>query len=437
MHTRAMYPPTGQNPSDWKASPRAWAVVFMLFGSMTLNFIDRLVLANVAPALRSDLHLSNTQYSYIVVAFMVGMTLGQLPVGMLVDWLGGRLALPGILAAWSITNMLHAFARTIGAFAGLRFIMGLFECGNYSSAVKIIGNLMPPRHRALALSIMDSGSLLGSVIAPPLVVFIHARYGWHAAFFLPSLLGLLWFVPWFRIYRPEMESGAAQPIRNATAKTASVRDLLKLRKTWGIILMRGLSGPISQFYWYWLPLYLVSGRGMSLTTMAALSSLSFLIGGSGNLIGGFLSGWVIHRGGSINAARKIWTTVGGILAAAAALVPVMPNLHLAIALVAMAIFGLNFMSCNLITIVADVFPDSTLARVTGLSGIGEGVLNIVLTLLTGIVVDRFSYSPVFIAAGLMPLSSIAALYILIGHIHKITVLEECPVQVSFFIRTQV
>jgi MFS transporter, ACS family, hexuronate transporter len=418
---------TGQSPSDWEASPRAWAIVFMLFGSMTLNFIDRLVLANVAPALRSDLSLSNTQYSYIVVAFMVGMTLGQLPVGMLVDWLGGRLALPGILTGWSITNMLHAFARTIGGFGVLRFIMGLFECGNYSSAVKIIGNQMPPRHRALALSIMDSGSLLGSVIAPPLVVFIHARYGWHAAFFLPSLLGVLWLMPWFRLYRPGMECGAAQPIRNATVKTPSVRDLLKLRQTWGVIVMRSLSGPISQFYWYWLPLYLVSGRGMSLTTMAALSSLSFLIGGSGNIIGGLLSGWVIQRGGSINAARKIWTTVGGILAAAAAFVPLMPTLRLSIALIAMAIFGLNFMSCNLITIVADVFPDSTLARVTGLSGIGEGVLNIVLTLLTGIVIDRFSYAPVFLVAGLMPLTSIAALYILVGHIHKITVLEESPV----------
>jgi ACS family hexuronate transporter-like MFS transporter len=93
----------------------------------------------------------------------------------------------------------------------------------------------------------------------------------------------------------------------------------------------------------------------------------------------------------------------------------------------MAIFGLNFLSCNLITIVADVFPDSTLARVTGLSGVGEGILNIVLTLLTGIVVDRFSYAPIFLGAGLMPLTSIAALYILIGHIHKITVFEECPV----------
>jgi MFS transporter, ACS family, hexuronate transporter len=298
-------PPTIEHkPDDWKASPRAWAIVFMLFGSMTLNFIDRLVLANVAPALRSDLNLSNTQYSYIVVAFMVGMTLGQLPIGMLVDWLGGRLALPGILTGWSITNMLHAFARTLGGFGVLRFIMGLFECGNYSSSVKIIGNQMPPRHRALALSIMDSGSLLGSVIAPPLVVFFHARYGWHAAFFLPSLLGLFWLIPWFRIYKPEMESGAAQSTRHATGKTVSTRDLLQLRKTWGIILMRALSGPISQFYWYWLPLYLVNGRGMSLTTMAALSSLSFLIGGSGNLIGGFLSGLVIQRGGTANMARK-------------------------------------------------------------------------------------------------------------------------------------
>jgi ACS family hexuronate transporter-like MFS transporter len=125
-------------------------------------------------------------------------------------------------------------------------------------------------------------------------------------------------------------------------------------------------------------------------------------------------------------SRKLWTTVGAVLAAAAALVPIIPSLHVSIALIAMAIFGLNFMSCNLITIVADVFPDTTLARVTGLSGIGEGVLNIILTLLTGIVVDRFSYAPVFLGAGLMPLASIAALFILVGHIHKISILQEFP-----------
>ncbi|HKE23931.1 MAG TPA: MFS transporter [Bryobacteraceae bacterium] len=420
MHSAGVRP-SASPASAWKASPRAWAITFMLFGSMTLNFIDRLVLANVAPALRSEFHLSNAQYSYIVFAFMGGMTVGQLPIGMFIDWLGARLALPGILTGWSITNGLHAFARTIGSFCSLRFIMGVFECGNYSSSVKIIGSMMPAHQRALALAIMDSGSILGSVIAPPLVVFILMHYGWHAAFLLPSVLGLLWIIPWFKIYRPELENLARPAAGSEYTEAPKVRDLLKRKQTWGVILMRGFGGPVSQFYWYWLPLYLVRGRGMSMAAMATLASVSFLIGGSGNMAGGLVSGWMITRGGTVNAARKICFTAGCLLAAATIFVPVVPGLPVSIALVAMAIFGLNFNSCNLVAIIADVFPESTLARVTGLSGIGEGVFNMILTLITGAVVDRYSYVPVFLGAGLMPLVSIAALYILVGRVEKIGV----------------
>ena len=88
----------------------------LLFASMVVNFVDRLVLASVAPILRSELHLSNTQYSYIVFAFMAGMTIGQLPAGMFVDAIGARLALPGLLSGWSVSNMLQSLARGVGGF---------------------------------------------------------------------------------------------------------------------------------------------------------------------------------------------------------------------------------------------------------------------------------------------------------------------------------
>lgn len=400
-------------------SPRAWLITFMLFGSMALNFIDRMVLANVAPSLRTELHLSNTQYSYIVFAFMAGMTLGQLPVGMITDRIGARLALPGILTGWSVVNMLHAAARGLGSLSCLRFVMGTFECGNYSSAVKLIGAMMPASRRALALAVMDSGSLVGSTIAPPIVVLILSHYGWRSAFFLPSILGLAWLVPWFRICPPErlMTTEAGRRTRGTGP---SLTELLSRRQTWGVIMMRALGGPVSQFYWYWLPLYLVRGRGLSLQGMAALSSLAFFIGGTGSIIGGFLSGFLIERGATVNAARKITFTVGCALAAASVLVPIVPDIRLAIALVVLAIFGLNFGSCIQIAVISDVFPESTLARVTGLSGIGEGVFNMVLMVATGVVVDRFSYLPIFLGAGLMPLGSIAALFLLVGPVRRLT-----------------
>jgi MFS family permease len=108
------------------------------------------------------------------------------------------------------------------------------------------------------------------------------------------------------------------------------------------------------------------------------------------------------------------------LAASAVVVPLIPTIHIAILLVALAIFGLNFTSCNLIAVVADIFPETTLARVTGLTGMGEGVMNMALTLATGIIVDRFSFAPVFAGAGIMPLLSIVAMFLVVGRIRPIT-----------------
>jgi ACS family hexuronate transporter-like MFS transporter len=385
-----------------------------------VNFIDRLVLANVAPSLQADFHLSNTKYSYIVLAFMTGMTLGQLPMGMVIDWLGARLALPGILTAWSVINMAHVLARGVAGFCSLRFVMGLFECGNYPAATKVISGLFPARQRALALAFVDCGSLFGSVVAPPLVVFILLHFGWHYAFFLPGLLGPLWVIPWLRIYR-EQQPVVTHAYKAANANAPNVRALLKRRQTWGVILMRSLTGPVSQFFWYWLPLYLVHGRGLELKKMAAFSSFAFFLGGTGNLVGGGISGWLIQRGMTVNASRKLVFSVGAGLSATAALIPLVSNMNLAIAIVGLSIFSLNFTSNTMLATITDVFPGQTVARVTGLTGVGEGLLNVVVTLTTGIIVDRFSFTPVFAGAGIMPLLSIFAAVVVLGPIRKIAI----------------
>lgn len=132
-----------------------------------------------------------------------------------------------------------------------------------------------------------------------------------------------------------------------------------------------------------------------------------------------MSGWLIRRGLGIDAARKITFSLGGVLAAAAVSVPLVPTVGMAVALVATAIFGLNFTSSNLIAVITDIFPETTLARVTGLTGMGEGAMNMILTLATGVIVDRFSFTPVFAAAGVMPLLSIAALFWVVGRIQPV------------------
>jgi len=405
------------------AKPLAWWLAILLGVSLTINFVDRMVLSTIAPTLFIQLHLTATEYSYIVFAFMLGMTLGQIPAGIYIDRVGVRLGLSSIFAGWSFSNMAQSLAETVVSFSGLRFLMGFFECGNYSAGVKTIGEIFPADKRAFALGIFDSGSLVGSVIAPPLVVYIAGHFGWRHAFFLPSLAGLLWIPLWLKSTRSAQQIRISRPIE-AGSKDVTVSRLLRLRQTWGVIVMRALAGPLSQFYWYWLPLYLVRGRGLKMETMAGLASLSYLVGGFGQLGAGYFSGFMIRSGWSVDRARKTTFTLGAVLAAICTLFAPMVQSSFGAALVVGAgIFGVNAMANHVIAVITDVFPDHTLARVTGLTGVGEGVINMAMTLLAGIVIDRFSWFPMFAAASMIPLGSLAGLYFLVRKCLPVTTAE--------------
>jgi len=393
------------------ATLHSWWIAILLLLSMTVNFMDRLVLGSVAPTLQSTLHFSSTQYSYIVFAFTLGMTLGQIPAGALIDRIGFRAAMPGLCVGWSLTNALQALARTVSTFSGLRFVMGMFECGNYPAGVKAVGELFPADQSAFALGVFNSGSILGSVIAPPLVVFITVRYGWHAAFFLPSLLGLIWVLPWLQACGPgsKRREKVLPPQQNI-----SLRNLLRPRQVWGIILMRAFTGPLTTFYWFWLPLYLVRGRGVTLGSMAGMASLAYLLGGIGQAGGGYFSGWLIRRGHSVDAARKFTFGLGGLIATVCTfLVPMAGSARVADLLAGMGILGANVLSNIQIAIITDVFPRSAQARVTSMTGVGEGLMNMGMSLVTGFLIDHFSFLPVFVAAAALPVAAMLGLFFLV------------------------
>ena len=382
------------------ASFHSWWIAILLLVSMTVNFMDRLVLGSVAPTLQSTLHFSSTQYSYIVFAFTLGMTLGQIPAGALIDRIGFRAAMPSLFTGWSLCNAIQALARTVGGFSGLRFIMGMFECGNYPAGVKAVGELFPTDQSAFALGIFNSGSILGSVIAPPVVVWITLHFGWRAAFLVPSSIGLIWLLPWFRACRP----GAHQlPGVIASQEKISLGALLRVRPVWGVILMRAFTGPLTTFYWFWLPLYFVHERGLTLTSMAGMTSLAYLLGGIGQAGGGYFSGWLIRRDHSVDAARKFTFALGGVIAIACTfLVPMAGSALVAGLLAGLGILGANIMSNITIVVITDVFPQSGQARVTSLTGVGEGLMNMGMSLGTGFLVDHFSFVPVFILAAALP-----------------------------------
>jgi len=174
-------------------------------------------------------------------------------------------------------------------------------------------------------------------------------------------------------------------------------------------------------YVYWLPLYLFKQRGFSLTQIGLFAWVPFLFADIGSIGGGWFSGWLIARGYPLHDARKISIILSTTLTAASLGVAIVKSIPMAFVLICTALFGFMWMSATVFAIFSDLFPDNAVGRVTGLTGVGNGAASLVLNLATGIVVDRFSYVPVFAMAGLLPAAGAAVLFMLAGRIERVKI----------------
>lgn len=391
-----------------------WRILALLFLATVINFVDRQALSVAAPVLRDEFRMSNQQYGFIVAAFQFGMTLGEFPMGMLMDRWGVRRGFSFAVIWWSIANLMHGFASSVGQFALLRFWLGTGECGNFSGATKVIAQWFPPKERALGVGIFNGGTMVGTILATPLIVWLISEFGWRVAFIAPSAVGMLWVWLWLRVYRAPPKTG-----QEWTAPPPSNRDLLRLRQTWAVIIARTLAGPVMHLYVYWLPEYLYRQRGFSLKEIGLFAWVPFVFADIGSVVGGWFSGWLIARGHSVHRARLISIVIGTSLTLASLGVAVVTSIPLAFALICTTLFGFLWISANFFAVFSDLFPDNAVGRVTGLTGIGNGASSLLLNLTTGFVVDRFSYVPVFAAAGLLPALGMTALFLLAGRIQRI------------------
>jgi MFS transporter, ACS family, aldohexuronate transporter len=407
-----------------------WWILSLLFLVTVINFVDRLTLAYVAPVLKDTFSLSNEDYGFIVSWFLFGMMVGEFPMGRLMDSKGPKFGFSFAVIWWSVANTLHAFARSIFQFSALRFWMGTGECANYSGGVKVIGQWFPVRERAFASGVMNGASLVGSMITPPIIVLIVAWLGWQAAFLIPSLLGMLWVVAWRAFYRapdehPSITTAERDYIShdslNESASPPASWKLLGFRQTWALMLCRLLVGPVIQFYLFWLPLYLSKTRGYTLAMIGMLGVLPPLFGDVGSVGGGWITGRLIQSGLSVDRARRTVMFAGACLCALSIVVVTADTPAIWWSAICLVYFGHYALSANMFAAVSDLFPNNATARVTALTGIAGGFSGWLFPILTGKLVDRVSFEPVFFLAALMPAAGVLVLFLLAGSLKRVEV----------------
>jgi ACS family hexuronate transporter-like MFS transporter len=359
------------------------------------------------------------------------------------DKVGTRKGLLTIFSAWSVISLLHAFAGPgtvidaiaapligwalpsvaagLAGFILLRFLMGLAECGNYTAGIKAMAGLFPAETRGRAGGVFNAGAQFGSVIAPPIVVFLAAHYGWRLAFVIPAVAAMVWIPFWIRAF-PDKETFAAIAIKPKTAAPAAtaaeypLSRLIANHKVAGLFLIRVFSGPITTFYWTWLPLYLRNGRGMSFLAIGFFASIPNLIGMAGNVVGGLFTDRIVRTSGSVDRGRKTAFFFAFLLGALSMTMPWVSNNYLAVLLMGLALFGNQWVAATYIGTVGDVVPQHLAGRVNGIAGLGDNGAALLAVLYTGVVVDKFGWTPVFLGAGTLPFLAMLSVFFVLRKI---------------------
>jgi ACS family hexuronate transporter-like MFS transporter len=387
-----------------------WWIAGLLFASTTINYIDRQTLSVLAPYLKRDYAWSNSDFALIVIAFRAAYTIFQLVSGRLLDRLGTRRGLSFAVLWYSVVAMATSLAGGLRSFAVFRFLLGAGEAANWPGATKAVSEWFPESERGLAVAIFDSGSAVGGAIAPVMVIWLYRSFGsWRPAFVITGLLGMAWLVVWRLVYRTPKLQAVSSVERLESDSWAS---LLQRRETWGIVLGKALTDPVWFFITDWFAIYLVS-KGFQLENTLLGFWVPFLAADLGNFAGGGLSSYLVRRGWPVLRARKAVVLLGGI--GMTLLVPAIAvsSFPILIALFAISTFSYAAWSTMGLTFPADLYPNRTVATVSGMSGAAAGIGTITSTLIIGKVTDRYSFEPVLIGASLLPVIATVLVFVLI------------------------
>lgn len=399
-----------------------WAILTMVAIATIVNYIDRNALAVMWPGISEDLGLDKTDYSNIIMLFMISYALGQALFGKIFDMLGTRAGFILAIVVWSISVALHALARGVVSLGIYRFIMGFGEAGNWPGATKSNAEWFPIKERALAQGIFNAGAALGAVISAPLIAYLYLLMDWKATFIVIASFGFIWVVPWYILYKsspdshpwlsdeereyilkgqktPADENDSGDEVEEPAAPTWM--EMLRYRQTWGVIMARVFLDPVWWLFLSWLPIYLADQFGFDVKKIGMFAWIPYVGAAAGSLFGGWLSGYLIGSGKTANFARRFTITLGGAIMIPTLLMTAYASDPLnAVFLIAAVLFGFQCAIGNIQTLPSDFFDGKSVGSLAGLSG-AAAVVSVIITTKLVPVMTEISYAPVFIFAALL------------------------------------
>ena len=401
-----------------------WRMMGLLMIGSIINYLTRSTLGVAAPTILHDLHITAQQYSWIVGTFQ-GTIMLQPICGYVLDSVGLKAGFAMFAVLWSIVSMAHGFARSWPTLAGLRGLLGFAEgCAN-PAGMKATAEWFPARERGLAGGLFNIGASVGSMLAPPLVVWAILTYNWQAAFVMTGVLGLGWVALWLTFYhspdrhprlsdaeREYIVSGQEEHLKGDGTRP-SIGRILSQRNFWGIALPRFLADPTWGTLTFWMPLYLSAVRHFDLKQIALFAWIPFLAADLGSMFGGVVSLSLQRAGVPLINARRGAFTVGAVLMMGMAFVGMVTSPYAAIALLCLGGFAHQTLSVTVITMASDLFKRSEVATVAGLAGTCGNAGVLVFSLTIGALVAAIGYTPFFVSLAVLDVIGALILWTLV------------------------
>jgi ACS family hexuronate transporter-like MFS transporter len=414
-----------------------WQIAALLTVAIAISYFDRQTLGVAITAIQRDIPLDNTQFSTLNAAFLVAYALMYAGGGRLIDALGTRRGFFVIMVWWSLACMSHGLATGFAALTVSRFLLGMGEGGGFPAATKAVAEWFPVNQRSSAMGIINAGTAVGAVAAPPLIAVLLYLFTWRSVFFVTGAFGLVWTIWWLRSYyapsdHPHISEAERAELEETTvtadgaAPTISWIGLFAFPQTWGLVIGKFLSDAAWYFYLFWLPKYLYDARGFDIKQLGYFAWIPYAAAGVGALLGGWWSSHLLRRGHSLDFSRKV------VLGASAALMPLIifvthSPIQLTIVLFSIAFFGQQAWSTLVMILPTDIYPRRVVASVAGLVGFGGAMGGVVFNLVAGRMLDAGSgYGPVFAAVSTFHVLAFVLILITVRKVRPIEIRPSGP-----------
>ena len=407
-----------------------WRIAVLVSAAIAISYLDRQTLPVAIKAIERDIPVSNQQFSLLQTAFLITYAFMYAAGGRLLDVLGTRRGFTIIMVFWSLACMSHGLATSFVLLAACRLLLGAGEGGGFPAATRAVAEWFPTKERSTAMGIMNAGTAVGMVVAPPLIALLLSFTSWRSIFVVTGALGLAWTVWWRRDYFPPQEHAklgdeeraqlrSVLQARPAGQKERGWLPLLRFRETWGLVTAKFLSDAAWYFYLFWLPKYLYDARGFDIKTVGTFAWIPPAAAGVGCLVGGWFSSHLLQRQLSLDRARKLALGASAFVMPLILFVPSAP-VAWAIALFSLAYFGQQSWSTLVMILPADIFPKSAVGAVAGLVGFGGAMGGVVFGQAVGYLLDHgFGYGIVFALAGSLHVVAFATICLAIPHIQPL------------------